>query len=364
MFSFSSRNGLMGPISLAIAAATVRRRAPRALSVASAAANGTSFDLDAATAEMARAGFVHVPLGAGVTPSAAEDVARALMRLAPSGGGSYNGGGGVTRDAIGDSNFLNAGAGAPAELRIQFHNEMAYSRAFPRFVTFAMFAQARTDGTTLLVDNVRVTRALSPALAGKMRALGVQYVRLLHDDAHAADPDFYAAWQGAFQTRDEAEAMARANAAPDGFMTRHDAKRLRQVSWSPVFVTHPEHGELYFSSILNRHASWLDGHAVWGAMPHRERPYQCVWGDGSELSDGELAELRDAHDGNMEKLRLEQGDLVVMDNLRVAHGRTSYTPGPDPRLIGLLLSDMVDRELARSQPPAAFGRIRAAALEA
>ena len=97
-------------------------------------------------------------------------------------------------------------------------------------------------------------------------------------------------------------------------------------------------------------------------MPHRERPYQCVWGDGSELSDGELAELRDAHDGNMEKLRLEQGDLVVMDNLRVAHGRTPYSGGD--RLIGLLLSDMVDRELARSQPPAAFGRIRAAALEA
>ena len=60
----------------------------------------------------------------------------------------------------------------------------------------------------------------------------------------------------------------------------------------PTFVTHPERGEIFFSSILNRHGSWLDDHDYFGTVPLNERPYHCTWADGSELSDDELVELR------------------------------------------------------------------------
>ena len=59
--------------------------------------------------------------------------------------------------------------------------------------------------------------------------------------------------------------------------------------FSPTFVHHPEHGEIFFSSILNRHGSWLDEHAYFGTVPLNERPYHCTWADGSELSEDELA---------------------------------------------------------------------------
>lgn len=64
----------------------------------------------------------------------------------------------------------------------------------------------------------------------------------------------------------------------------------------------------------------------------------------------------------MERLRLEQGDIVVLDNLRVAHGRTTYQ---GERLLGLLLSDMIGRE-AHRVPPTAFqvGREAAAVQRA
>ena len=114
---------------------------------------------------------------------------------------------------------------------------------------------------------------------------------------------------------------------------------MRQV-WSPVFCEHPSLGQLYFSSILNRHASWLDGHAVFGALPHADRPYQCVWGDGSPLGDDELGALRAIHERCTVNLQLVAGDLLVVDNLRVAHGRS---PFQGARRMGLLLSDMVKR---------------------
>ena len=85
----------------------------------------------------------------------------------------------MTRPTIGSSSFLDAGEGAPAELKIQFHNEMAYARAFPKKVAFAKFkgAEDGEDATTLLADNVEVTAMLSDSLKAKMQD-GVRYVRL------------------------------------------------------------------------------------------------------------------------------------------------------------------------------------------
>lgn len=294
-------------------------------------------------------------LNAGENASAREmeAVANKLLRVGGGRGGSYNGGGGVSRATIDSSAWLNAAEGAPAELRIQFHNEMAYSRRFPKYVAFAMFQPADKDGTTLVVDNVKVTQRLSEDLKRKMHALGVRYIRLLHDESETDLLDYFNSWQSAFCTSDPYTAMANAT-GPDMFADWYEGpggtRRLRHTAWAPVFVTHPVWGELYFTSVLNRHASWLNGHVVFGQLPFDQRPYQCVWGDGAAFSDSELAELRETHDRAMEKVQLKKGDILVVDNLRAQHGRT---PFEGKRLLGLMLSDTVDRESKR-HPPACF----------
>lgn len=54
--------------------------------------------------------------------------------------------------------------------------------------------------------------------------------------------------------------------------------------------------------------SRLDGHAVFGSLPLSERPYHCLWGDGAELSETELEELRAVYDESTEYIRLSPGD--------------------------------------------------------
>jgi len=188
-------------------------------------------------------------------------------------------------------------------------------------------------------------------------------VRLLHDAKARGEPTFYNAWQHALQASTLEEAFASVRSA-GGLLEWHDPDRvrLRHTVWSPTFHTHPQLGELYFSSVLNRHASWLDGHPVFGALPSGERPYHCLWGDGSEISDSELSLIRAAHDDAMVGVRLEAGDVLVIDNLRVQHGRTAYPAGQD-RLLGLLLSDMVPREAARQPPPAFMQELLEASRE-
>jgi len=299
------------------------------------------------------AGWAVVSVGPGASAAEMASVATGLLRVEGSGGGSYNGGGGVNRPTLFNSAWLNAAEGAPASLRIQFHNEMAYSRSFPKYVAFGMFQPADVDGTTLVVDNAKVTERLSAPLKRKMHDLGVRYVRLLYDESERGLPDYFNSWQAAFGTEDPGEAAGKAS-GPDMFAEWQEgpggARRMRHTAWAPVFVTHPALGEIYFTSVLNRHGSWQDGHEVFGKLPLDRRPYQCAWGDGTPLSDDELAELREVQDGAMERVHLEQGDVIAMDNLRVQHGRTTFQ---GKRVLGLMLSDMVDRE-AKYQPPACF----------
>ncbi|CAK9040321.1 Dapdiamide synthesis protein DdaC [Durusdinium trenchii] len=306
------------------------------------------------TEEIAQKGYTVASLGAAASVRDMEIVALRLMGVSPNSTGSYNGRGGVVRSSIDGTGFVDSAAGAPKELPVQFHNEMAYALEYPKYVTFAMVKQAQEDGTTTLADNVAVHRSLSEPLLEKFRQLGVQYIRYLHDESERnLAPDFYNSWQGAFQTASMDEAFQKGNdKASFSILQRHDQRRLRHVLWCPVFHKHPTYGELFFNSVLNRHGSWLDGHEIFDQMPNHERPYHCTWGDGSDFQDDELAEIRRVYEENTEYIRLDPGDVLVLDNLRVVHGRTSYKGS---RLLGLLLSDMVPREPCK--PPAAFARL-------
>ncbi|CAK0821917.1 unnamed protein product [Prorocentrum cordatum] len=314
-------------------------------------------------------GHVRVPLGAGASPEVAERIARALTHC-EAGGGQYNAGGGVHRGSLEGSAFLDAAEGAPASLRIQPHNEMAYSSRFPECVSFFMMqSRVLSGGLTELYDNLKLTRRLAETAEGalvlaKMTALGIQYVRLLHDEADRKRPGFYASWETSFSVDDFDEALRKANSSKDSFALACDdaccekyvslgmpAPRMQVVTWAPSMVTHPNLGEIVFTSVLNRHASWLDGHEVFDRLPYTARPYHCRWGDGAELTKREVDVIRSAYDDCKMQLKLQSGDLIVLDNLYVSHGRAPFVPGPERRLMGLLIGNMMEREESRSMPP-------------
>ena len=215
---------------------------------------------------------------------------------------------------IDGTGFVDSAAGAPKELTIQFHNEMAYAAEFPKYVTFAMVKQANVDGTTTLADNMLVQQKLSASLLKKFHELGVQYIRFLHDESEKSAPDFYNSWQGAFQTSSMDVALQNGNNRTNfSILKKHDDRRLRHILWCPVFHQHPTLGELFFNSVLNRHGSWMDGHSFFGKLPNSERPYHCTWGDGSEFNDEELAEIRTAYSESTEYIRLNPGDVPSLN---------------------------------------------------
>jgi len=108
-------------------------------------------------------GYAIFKSGPGTDAKVLEKNCREIMDHVDAGtGGAYNFAGGVSRNTLDDSNLLDTRQGAPPELTIQYHNEMAYADKFPKYIAFAMVRRGRegTGGTTNLCDNTKVMKML------------------------------------------------------------------------------------------------------------------------------------------------------------------------------------------------------------
>merc|ERR1712226_1286783 len=146
-----------------------------------------------------------------------------------------------------------------------------------------------------------------------MKKLGVIYSRKLEDQKHKGKPFFYNSWQDAFLTEYKQEALEKANRPENSFgyetSNRVGQTSISHLTWCPIFdSSHPTLGEIFFSSLLNRHGSWLDDHFYFGQLPLKERPYHCVWGNGDEFNEKEIQKIRKAHDSCTEKVVLNESD--------------------------------------------------------
>eukprot|EP00239_Pterosperma_sp_CCMP1384_P002918 CAMPEP_0197850592 /NCGR_PEP_ID=MMETSP1438-20131217/15793_1 /TAXON_ID=1461541 /ORGANISM="Pterosperma sp., Strain CCMP1384" /LENGTH=429 /DNA_ID=CAMNT_0043463827 /DNA_START=126 /DNA_END=1415 /DNA_ORIENTATION=+ len=305
-------------------------------------------------------GYVVIRTGeTDVDPMYMETVCKSVMEVDPQiGWASYNGGGGVFRPPLfpDGSTWISAAEGAPKKLPVEFHNEMAYANTYPSRIAFGMFACSEdyVGGETRLCDDVLLTELLDnhPELYEKMKTLGVQYVRNLKDKEDS-DLEHLTSWQGAFLVNDWEEAKDLVAKNPHNVL-KADTSPLQQRTWRPLFHKHPVlDKDLLFCSILNRHATWFEqpGYAEpdqtpvpseeYAGVPLNERPYHMLWGDGSELTTEEINVIRHLHAEAEIRVKLNAGDVLIADNLRLQHGRMPWKGSV--RQLGLLISGMVDR---------------------
>ena len=66
----------------------------------------------------------------------------------------------------------------------------------------------------------------------------------------------------------------------------------------------------------------------------RQLPYQTYYGDGSDIEDSIVEMLRAAYRKEMVSFRWQQGDILMLDNMLVAHGRNPFT-GPRKIVVGM-----------------------------
>lgn len=209
----------------------------------------------------------------------------------------------------------------PPEHVIALHNELSYVRQWPGRIAFFCEIAAETEGETPIADVRRVLAAIDTEVKEKFHRLGWMLVR---NFGSGIGPS----WQHslAVESREEAEAYMQKS---DTQWTWMEGDRLRTSQVRSSIRCHPQTGEeLWFNHIAFWHPSSMTDEirsSLTGDLGVENLPYNTFYGDGTQIPDEVVAHLRAAYDAETVKFRWQPGDLLLLDNMLVAHGRSRFT---------------------------------------
>lgn len=210
----------------------------------------------------------------------------------------------------------------PADQAIALHNESSYAATFPAVIGFACAEAPTTGGETPLADCRRVLARLSTATRDRFERDGVLYVRR-HGTGIGLD------WRVVVGTDDRDEAERRLRAA--GYHTRWDGDRLETRRIGPSVVRHASRAtDAWFNHAVFFHISTLPepvARALMTELGEHGLPNQTYHGDGEPIAMATLDEIRHAYRDEMVAFRWCRGDVLLVDNLSVAHGRAPFQGG-------------------------------------
>lgn len=226
----------------------------------------------------------------------------------------------------------------PANQEILQHCENAYQRDWPMRLLFCCLVPAQIGGQTSLSDVSRVTQRLGPEVVKVFGNLGICYIRNYQEG-------FDLDWRVVFQTesRDVVEAFCKANEITYEWL---DGSSLRTRQVCQGVANHPATGEqLWFNQAHLFHPSALGDEVmqdmldIFGADG---LPRHSQFGDGTAISPDMLACVREAFAAEARSFDWQAGDVMIVDNMRAAHGRQPYSG--DRRVLvsmGLMYSEML-----------------------
>jgi alpha-ketoglutarate-dependent taurine dioxygenase len=208
----------------------------------------------------------------------------------------------------------------PAHQHIPLHNEQAYTRDWPMAIWFHCQIAATQGGETPIADSRRVYQRIDPAIRRRFEAHGLLYVRNYGNGLDVP-------WQRVFDTTDpnQVEAFCRAH---DIAYQWTDEGELCTRQIAQATVRHPRTGELvWFNQAHLFHISALEPtvrEALLEVVEPDQLPRNVVYGDGAPIEDGVLDEIRAVYRELAVVFPWQAGDVLMLDNMLVAHGRTPF----------------------------------------
>jgi alpha-ketoglutarate-dependent taurine dioxygenase len=218
----------------------------------------------------------------------------------------------------------------PANQHMCMHHELSYRLEFPSLMMFACLTAPADRGATPIADSLSVLQALPGELVERFERGGWLLVRNYNGEIGASVAE-------AFGTDDQSsiENYCRANAIefewqPDG--------ALRTWQRRSAVVRHPQTGRrCWFNQIgfLNE----------WSMEPEvREYlvdvygedglPFNTRFGNGDPIGADIVAVIDHVYETNTMREQWQAGDLMLVDNIRTAHGRDDFE-GPREVLVAM-----------------------------
>ena len=218
----------------------------------------------------------------------------------------------------------------PPDQSIPMHNEMSYSRSWPLKLWFFCKKAAPEGGHTPLADSRKVYENIDPEVRECFRRRRVMYVR-----NYGTTLDL--PWQQVFQTEEKGEVERFCRGAGIEIEWR-DGDRLKTWQICQAVADHPKLGtRLWFNQAHLFHVSSLQAEireSLLASISEEELPRNSFYGDGSSIETGVLDHIRRVYDEQQARFPWQDNDVVLVDNMLTAHGRTPYS-GSRNVLVGM-----------------------------
>jgi alpha-ketoglutarate-dependent taurine dioxygenase len=128
-----------------------------------------------------------------------------------------------------------------------------------------------------------------------------------------------------------------------------EGNRLRTRQARPAVTRHPRTGEMvWFNQAHLFHLTNLEPAARAGLLESfqtDELPRNAYYGDGAPIEHEALDEIRAVYQEASAQFPWRPGDVLLLDNVRIAHGRRSFT---GERKIVVAMTDPFTRESSES----------------
>ncbi|WP_437528301.1 amino acid adenylation domain-containing protein [Sorangium sp. So ce726] len=227
----------------------------------------------------------------------------------------------------------------PADKAILFHNESSHLPRWPLKQWFFCVQAAPEGGATPIVDCRRLYEALAPDVRERFRRSGLLYVRNF-------TPGFDVDWQDFFHTTDPAVVEERCRAG--GMRCEWLAGgRLRISQRGPAVLSHPKTGEqVFFNQIQLHHPAYLEApvrESLMAMVGEEWLPRNVTYGDGAPIEVETTRALGEAYERCAVRFPWQEGDIILLDNMLVAHGRDPFS---GPRKIVVAMGEMMTAERA------------------
>jgi alpha-ketoglutarate-dependent taurine dioxygenase len=219
----------------------------------------------------------------------------------------------------------------PPEYTISMHNELSYAARYPSRLLFYCQQEPETGGATPVVDGVRWLGALDDEVRAAF-AGGVRYRQNLHG-GHG----FGKSWQDTFETGSKAGVELFLKETEARWEWRADGS-LRIEQTGPSTIADPRTGaEVWFNQADQWHPAGLGDEtakALAEILAEEDMPQSVAFADGSPIPAEYIAQVRDRGLAEAVNNDWAEGDLMLIDNVLVGHGRRPFT-GPRRVLVAM-----------------------------
>jgi len=221
-----------------------------------------------------------------------------------------------------------------AKFFVGMHNESTYKRT-NRLGAFVCFKRAETGGEFLLLDGQKVLTDMDPEVRQRLYDRGVRFSNAelpFFDFLRSTPPIVKETLQPVFKGIAEVAVAQKIDMELELKWDENEKDGLRLQAFSPrqpCINRHPSTGIPAWFCNVHSHSRYLrdtrDGDLPESTGASKLNVTDMFYGDGSPISKEDLEHIDDITMRNLVYVPMSEGDVVLVDNYQVMHGRDVFT---------------------------------------